>query len=308
MSASVLFDAPGPKARRRNLILGVVGCLVVAAVIGLAVWKLAEKGQFDAYKWKPFTTASLWQNYILPGLRGTLVAAGLAVVISAVFGGILAILRLIEVPARPSMGSYLLRGLKWLVGAWVEVTRAIPVLLMMLFIFGVLSANGMGSGNGPLIATVGGLVFYNSAVICEVIRAGVGQLPNGQREAGLAVGLSAGQTVRLILLPQAVTAMLPSLISQLIVVVKDTALGYNVLYGELLYTSKPATANNGNIFAMLVVIAAIYIAINYTIGKFAEWVEHRLQQRGRTAGGPAEPDSDIAGPGTVAPVAGGPAQ
>ncbi len=285
MSASVLFDAPGPKARRRNAIVGAVGSAVIIALLAVAIWKLADKGQFDTFKWKPFTRISFWQNYILPGLVGTLKAAGIAIVISCVFGGILALLRLLEPPAGTSPVAIVLRGVKVVAGAWVEITRAIPVLLMMFFIFGFLSAQGLVSpGSRPLVATVSGLVFYNSSVICEVIRSGVAQLPGGQREAGLAIGLPAGQTVRSILLPQAVTSMLPALIGQLVVVLKDTALGYNVLYGELLYTSKPATAVYGNIFAMLVVVAILYILLNYAIGKLAEYADRRMKNRGRGGG------------------------
>jgi len=294
MSASVLFDAPGPKARRRYALLGVVGGVVFAAIMALVIWKLADKDQFASAKWRPFTEWSTWHSYILPGLRGTLQAAALAIVISLVLGAVLAMLRLIDVPNGNSPKAVALRAVAWVTTAWVELTRAIPVLLMMLFIFGWLSAHGQGSGSGPLIATVAGLVFYNSSVICEVIRSGVDQLPKGQSEAGRSIGLTEGQTVRQILLPQAITAMLPSLISQVIVVLKDTALGYNVLYGELLYRSKPATSLNGNIFAMLVVIAAIYIVINYAISRLATWVEHRLQARGRTTG-PAAPAGDPAG-------------
>ncbi|GGB41398.1 glutamate ABC transporter permease [Flexivirga endophytica] len=304
MSASVLFDAPGPRAKRRYAILGAVGGLVFAAVMAVVIWKLADKDQFASTKWKPFAEWSTWKNYILPGLRGTLIAAVLAIVISLVLGAALAMLRLIEVPKRKGPAAVAVRALRWVVTAWVELTRALPVLLMMLFIFGWLSAHGQGSGSGPLIATVAGLVFYNSSVICEVIRSGVDQLPSGQREAGSSIGLSAGQTVRIILLPQAITAMLPSLISQVIVVLKDTALGYNVLYGELLYKSKPATSLNGNIFAMLIVLAVIYIVINYAISKLATWVERRLQARGRKVA-PAGAAGDPGGPGNAPGVVAG---
>lgn len=299
MTSSVLFDAPGPKARRRYAVLGAIGGVVFAAVLAVVIWKLADKNQFASAKWKPFSEWGTWKSYILPGLRGTLIAAALAIVISLVLGAVLAMLRMVEVPSKKGGAAVAVRALRWVVTAWVELTRALPVLLMMLFIFGWLSAHGHGSGSGPLIATVAGLVFYNSSVICEVIRSGVDQLPAGQREAGSSIGLSTSQTVRIILLPQAVTAMLPSLISQVIVVLKDTALGYNVLYGELLYKSKPATSLNGNIFAMLIVIAAIYILLNYAISKLATWVERRMQARGRKV----EPAGDVAGsagaPGTV---------
>lgn len=311
-TSSVLFDAPGPKARRRDVIFGTIGSAVILAVLGLMVWTLANKSQFDSYKWQPFTTQSMWRDYLLPGLVGTLKAATLAIVISCAFGGLLAMLRLIEVPTgagRRSTKGIVLLAIRCLASTWVEVTRAVPVLLMMLFAFGFLTAQGLISADSrPLIATVIGLIFYNSSVICEVIRSGIGQLPKGQREAGLAIGLAPGQTVRTILLSQAVTAMLPTLIGQLVVVTKDTALGYNVLYGELLYKSKPATAANSNIVAMLVVVTAIYITLNYTIGKFAELVEHHMKSRhGRSAEATAHDGDPSPGSAATPGLIGGPA-
>lgn len=282
-TSNVLFDAPGPKARARHRILAGVGALVALAIAALVIRTLAGKGQFEASKWKPFLTAELWDAYLLPGLLGTLKAAALAIVISAVLGPLLALARM--------------SGMRWLraiATVWVEIFRAIPVLLMMIFFFGVYAYNGVFDASiNPLAATVTGLVLYNSAVLCEVLRSGVDQIPRGQREAGLSVGLSPGQTLRIVLLPQAVTAMLPTLVSQLVVILKDTALGYNITYLELLNAGNTAASNYGNLVPMVFVIALIFIAINYSLTKFAEYLEGRLKRRGHTAG---EPTTEGAAP------------
>lgn len=271
MSAGVLFDAPGPKARRRYAVMTVIGALVLIGILALVVMRLRDKGQFAGSMWEPFTTSSLWTSALLPGLWGTLKAALISIVGATLLGGLSAMARMSEIAP-----------LRWIASVWVEIFRAIPVLLMMLFTYGYLSTSDLvDSDSAPLYATVTGLVLYNSAVVCEVIRSGVDQLPKGQREAGLSIGLRPSQTLRTILLPQAITAMMPALISQLVVIVKDTALGYNVLYGELLYNSKTASTGPANIVPMMIVVAAIYIAINYTIGKGAEYVEARLKRRGR---------------------------
>lgn len=270
MSASVLFDAPGPKARRRNALLTVVGALVLIAVLALVVMRLNDKGQFTSGMWKPFTQSVTWTAYLLPGLWGTLKAALISIVVGGLLGGLLAIARMSEVGP-----------LRWVATVWVELFRSIPVLLMMLFTYGVLSTKGIfDPSSRPLVATVMGLVLYNSAVICEVIRSGVDQLPAGQREAGLSIGLRPQQTLRTILLPQAITSMLPALVSQLVVIVKDTALGYNVLFDELLKSGQTASVQAGNIVPMMIVIAVIYIVINYLLSKMAQWLEHRLAHRG----------------------------
>ena len=84
MSGSVLFDAPGPRARARNRVISAV----TLALIGLAVWaviaRLAEKGQLTAAKWQPFTTGNLWKTYVLPGITGTLTAAAISIVLAVI--------------------------------------------------------------------------------------------------------------------------------------------------------------------------------------------------------------------------------
>lgn len=289
MSAGVLFDAPGPKARRRHMILTGVGVLLLAAVLWVVYKRLDDKGQFTAAMWKPFTDPELWKEYILPGLVGTLKAAFAGMIGATIFGVIFAMARMSQI-----------KPLSWAAGVIVEFGRAVPVLLMMLFLYGALTRGGAEDIHA-FIATVTALVIYNGSVVAEVIRSGVDQLPNGQREGGLSVGLTQTQTLRSILLPQAITAMMPTLISQLVVVLKDTALGYNVLYGEMLYKAKNAAVSSANIVPMIFVVALIYIALNYTISKIAVLVEKRLQNRGQAAG--AGEHGDGPGAGVTAGVA-----
>lgn len=281
MSAGVLFDAPGPKARRRHMILTGFGVLLLAAVLWVVYKRLDDKGQFTAAMWKPFTDPELWKEYILPGLVGTLKAAFAGMIGATIFGVIFAMARMSQI-----------KPLSWAAGVIVEFGRAVPVLLMMLFLYGALTRGGAEDIHA-FIATVTALVIYNGSVVAEVIRSGVDQLPKGQREAGVAIGLTDSQTLRSILLPQAVTAMLPTLISQLVVILKDTALGYQVQYGEMLYKGKNASTIFANIVPTLIVIGTIYILLNYAISKVAVLAEKWLQNRGRAAedsaqgGGPA---------------------
>ncbi|MBC9956485.1 amino acid ABC transporter permease [Yimella sp. cx-51] len=275
MSAGVLFDAPGPKARRRHMMLTVVGALLLLGGLFVVYQRMDEKGQFSSALWKPFTE---WNDFVKPyifdGLIGTLKAAGIAIVLAGILGFVFAM-------ARMSQSA----PVRWVASVLVEIFRSIPVLLVMLFTYGYLSnsSNVSVQDAAPLTATIAGLVFYNAAVVCEVIRSGVNQLPNGQREAGLSIGLTVSQTLRQIQLPQAITTMMPALISQLVVIVKDTALGYNVLYGEMLYSAKTGSTGPANIVPMLIVVAVIYIVLNYAISKAAEYVDRRLKRRGQNS-------------------------
>ena len=265
--ASVLFDAPGPKARARYAMVAVIGGLAIAALLFLLVRALAAKDQFSAARWRPFTDSVTWTSYLLPGLRATLLAAFFAIILSVVCGILLGMGRLSQ-----------LRGVRWACGAFVEFFRAVPVLMMMLFAFYVFLFGFQISGNTlPLAGVVAGLTFYNSSVIAELIRSGVGSLPGGQREAGLAIGLTPFQTLRSILLPQAITLMLPSIVSQLVVVLKDSALGFLIQYPELIRSGQTLASSKGNLIPTFLVIAAIFITINYLLTLLARYLERRLQ-------------------------------
>lgn len=266
--ATVLFDAPGPRARRRHTVYGVIGLIVVLALGAALVWALRAE-LLDPDKWAPFADPSTWIDYFLPGLLATVQAAALAVVLSGILGFLLALARMSHV-----------RVLSWIATAFIEFFRSVPVLMMMLFTNAVLLFNGILSGEAlALTGVVTGLTLYNSSVIAELIRSGVTSLPKGQTEAGLAIGLTRQQTLTSILVPQAITAMLPALLSQLVVVLKDTALGYIISYPELIRAAQNLDAVHGNLIASFLVVAIMFILINLGLTSLAGWVGAKVAGR-----------------------------
>lgn len=274
MSAqAVLFDAPGPRARQRHRILTIVGSVIIAAVIGLVLWQLGVKGQLDPAKWAPFLTSSAWVNYLIPGLIGTAIAAVLSVILAGILGLLLGVGRLSHN-----------RLSRTICGVLVEFFRAVPVLIMMIFLFNALQLlRWFRNDINPLLAVVVALTLYNGAVIAELVRSGVYSLPKGQSEAGLSIGLTSGQTLRSIQLPQALVAMLPALIGQLVVVVKDSALGYTITYLELLTWSKTLGSAFANTVPAYLVAATLFILINWSLTRLATAVQLQLKRGGRTA-------------------------
>ncbi|QQM40412.1 amino acid ABC transporter permease [Streptomyces liliifuscus] len=275
--SSVLYDAQGPRAKRRNVVFSVVFLAALAAVLWWVYTMLDEKGQLEWVLWKPFFTGTeAWSTYLWPGLQNTLKAAALSMVIALPLGAVLGIARLSEhawvrVPA----------------GAVVEFFRAIPVLVLMIFGLALFSEyTNVNADDRPLYAVVTGLVLYNSSVLAEIVRAGILSLPRGQSEAALAVGLRKNQVMRFILLPQAVTAMLPAIVSQLVVIVKDTALGGAVLtFPDLMAAVSPMSAYYGaNTIASFTIVAVIYIVINFALTSFASWLEGRLRRGKKSTG------------------------
>lgn len=274
--SSVLFDTPGPVARRRTLVWSVVAGVVLLALVALALLRLVDRGIFDAERWDIFTEdTQTWEALVRRGLGATLRAAAVAGAISLVAGALLA-------TARTSQH----RWLRVPAAVWIELFRGLPVILLMFFALLALDFT-------PFRAVVVGLSLYNTAVIAEILRAGLRSLPAGQREAALAIGLTPGQTMRLVLLPQAVRRMAPSLVSQLVVLLKDTSLGYIVSYFELLRVNRELRDFFGSryIFSLFLVTAALYIGVNFTLSRIAAYLERRGTTK--AAGGVAPAAADL---------------
>jgi|SRR6476660_1760467 len=297
--SSVLYDAPGPRARRTTLIASVVTVLLLVAAGYLWVYRpLDGKGQLSQEKWGPLVDPGnqyfqqVW-NRVGTGFRATLTAAVLAIVCALVVGTLLALLRvqlrqlrLRRYPELSGPVARLLQGLTWLLNIvtrfCVEIFRGLPVVITIFFV-----ARGLpefGFDVDTLWYLVIGLTIYNSVVIAEILRSGMDGLPGGQREAAESIGLSPFQTTRMILLPQSFRIMLPALISQLVVVLKDTSLGFIIGYEELLSITKQVTQILHNPLQMYFAIGVIYIAVNYALSKLAQYVQRRLARGRRSAG------------------------
>jgi glutamate transport system permease protein len=249
------------------LIGSVVAVVVLALLMFVAYRRLDANGQFESRLYEPFFTEPQLYERLWIGLKNTLLAAAYGLVLALVLGVVLAFGRLsssriISVPAT----------------AVIEFFRATPLLLLILAFF-LSFPLVLNIRLEPLYALVLGLTLYNGAVIAEIIRAGINALPPGQTEAALACGLTRGQTLRMVLLPQAVRIMLPSLVSQLVVLLKDTSLGFIIGFEELLRIGGQLVQVLNNAIQMYLFIALIYIVINISLGRLAAYIEGRQRAR-----------------------------
>ncbi|HEX6403208.1 MAG TPA: amino acid ABC transporter permease [Pseudonocardiaceae bacterium] len=296
MSTTVLFDRPGPRTRRRIMVGSIVTGLGLGALAILVLVRLAAGGQLAEEKWGPIINpanplfVALWANLGL-ALLNNIEAAVLAMALSMLLGTVLAVTRI----SLPRWG-------RWTVVAPMEFFRGLPVVIAIFFASRILPELGVDL---PLLwYLVIGLTAYNSVIIAEIVRAGVASLPRGQSEAAAAVGLTRGQALRAVLLPQAIRVMLPALISQLVVIFKDTSLGFVILYGEAVRFVAIAIQELHNPLQLYLTIGAIFILINYLVGRLAVWTEQRLTHPGRrgvAAQEPAAPTGEamIAGTSTA---------
>ncbi|MEV6165640.1 amino acid ABC transporter permease [Streptomyces sp. NPDC052052] len=280
--ASALYDLPGPVARRRHRWYGVVATALILALVAWVIYLLFDTGQFTSVKWSPFLYKGI-QELLLRGLGNTLKAFGFAAVLSLVLGAVLAAGRLSEH-----------RVVRWVSTVLVEFFRAMPVLVMIFFIFVALKVH-------PLPALVAGLTLYNGSVLAEVFRTGINSVDRGQREAAYALGMRKTQVTTYVLAPQAVRAMLPTIISQLVVALKDTSLGYLITYEEFLHAGKLIASNldyDLPFIPVVMVISPIYIGMCMLLSWFATWVAKRERRNPKTKAvevAPAEPGTLLPG-------------
>ncbi|MFF8373322.1 amino acid ABC transporter permease [Streptomyces lydicus] len=271
-NASVLYDVPGPKAKARNRLYTVVGSLAVLALIAFVVLRLSAKGQLEPEVWNIFNNAGVRTN-IRDGVLTTLQVFAVAAVLSLVLGVLLAVARLSDH-----------KPVRWLATGFIELFRAVPLLITIYALWVILLSNreslGLTDSQPQFWALVIGLTVYNGSVQAEVLRAGINSVPKGQREAAYALGMRKTQVMTTVLIPQAVRAMLPTIISQLVVTLKDTSLGYIITFEELLFTARQMSTNiivNGNdtYVPVIIVTGVIYVAMCLVLSALANWIEAR---------------------------------
>jgi glutamate transport system permease protein len=262
MSANVLFDAPGPRTRLRHRLYSLLGLALLVALVAAVVLRFADRGQLEYRLWEPFLTPEFDRALLVDGLLKTLQMAVLSILFAVGFGLVFGVGKLSE--------HRLLRWPSWLV---VEFFRAVPVLLMMYFLY---FAYGVGKdGIGAYWCVVIALTVYNGAVLAEVFRAGIAAVPRGQAEAAYALGMRKSQVMNIVLLPQAVKIMLPSIISQCVVALKDTSLGFAIGAPGLTYVGKQIYGQFQNQVQAALIVAAIYILVNLLLTGIATWVQRR---------------------------------
>lgn len=273
---SVLYDVPGPRAVRRQRIGTAAALVLIAGLVAVAIQRLASRGQFDSDLWSPWVNPSddsfsqVWE-LVGRGALNTILAAAMAITLSLLVGVVLGVARMMS----GRMGRIPVVG-------FIELFRGLPVVITIVFVWRAMAELDVPidvlPGEPALWYLVIGLTLYNSVIVAEILRAGVASLPRGQGEAGRAIGMTEGQVMRSILLPQAFRTMLPALISQLVVVLKDTSLAavIGLGYFELLRRGNQISQVLDNPIQSLFIVGAIFVVINYGLSRLAVYVERRM--------------------------------
>ena len=260
--SSVLFDNPGPRTKARHKVYSVVAAVALGLVVAGIVWLMYVNGQFAYELWEPFVTPEFIEVILVDGLLKTLQMAFFSVIFALGLGLVLGV---------GKMSDH--AWVRWPCWGIVEFFRAVPLLLLIIFIFFTF---GTGGGIGSFWSVVVGLTLYNGAVLAEVFRAGVNAVPSGQAEAAYAIGMRKSQVMNIVLLPQAIKIMLPAIISQMVVALKDTSLGFYILAPGLTAVGKLIYTEFRNPLPTAIVVTSLYVAASLVLSLIATRVQRRL--------------------------------
>lgn len=194
----------------------------------------------------------------LEGLKITIISSLIALLSSFILGTLIAVMRM--APVKP---------LNWLGTAYVEFIRNIPVLVIIFFTYLAGNFGGMAAG------TIG-LTIYTAAFIAEAIRAGIMSVPRGQMEAARSTGLSYGQAMRVVILPQAIKIVIPSLGNQFINLVKNSSLLAVVAGGDLMYQGDLISAKTYVTFDTYILVALFYLILTIPLSLGVGFLEKHM--------------------------------
>ena len=260
-----LYEAPGPRARARMRVGTAVAAVAVAGLLAFVVYQFWATGQLDPRYWEFFTWGSTW-SFLFSGFLGTLKVALTA--------GAIALVRGLALMLGRTSG---VRPLAALCRVVTDFFRGVPSLLLIYFFFLVVPQYGIKLPSFWMLTLP--VALAASGVLAEVFRAGVNAVPRGQVEAAEALGLSPWKAKTKIVLPQAIRYVIPSLVSQLVVVVKDTTVAYVVSYPDLLQNARVLITNYDALVSTYLVVAVIYILFNYAINRLSVWLSERTGTR-----------------------------
>lgn len=256
-----LYEAPGPKAHKRIVLATAISLAALGALLILVIRQFYITGQLNPKYWSFFTNATTWK-FLGRGLAGTLKVALTAGVIAFVAGLVLMLGRIST--------NRLVRIIS---AALIEFSRGVPTLLFIYFFFLVAPQFGLKMSAFWKISVP--VAISAAGVVAEVLRSGVNAVPKGQTEAALSLGMYGNSVFFKIVFPQALRYVIPALISELVIVLKDTTFAYVVNYADLMQNARVLISNYDALFSVYLVTAVIYILINYLLNKVSVAIAKR---------------------------------
>ena len=265
-----LYEKPGPKAEKIITAITALSLLLLGLLLILAIRQFAISGQLDGKYWSFFLRITTWK-FIGEGLIGTATAALFGITMALVAGFLMMLARLSRFRFLNILGTVL-----------VEFTRGVPTLLFIYFFFLVVPQFGIKLL--PLFKISIPVAISASGVVAEVLRSGVNAVPKGQREAAVSLGMKDSSVFFKVVFPQAIRYVIPALIAELVIVVKDTSFAYVVSYPDLMQNAKVLISNHDAMLSVYLVVALLYILINYLLNRLSDFIAKKTNVKAVSVG------------------------
>ena len=215
-----------------------------------------------------------YYNFFLEGVRNTLIIAFFAVLLGTLLGTLMAMARMSRI-----------KPLKWIATAYIEFFRGTPLMVQLMFIFYGLPMIGVTFPSVSFIpdfdrfaAGIVAMSLNSCAYVAEIIRSGIQAVDKGQMEAARSLGLSNWQSMRLVVLPQAIKNVLPALANELVTMVKESSICSVLGMAEMMFAAKTIAGSTGISLAPYTLAALVYFCINYPASKGIEAIERRMRR------------------------------
>lgn len=217
-----------------------------------------------------FSFLSGYMNYFYDGVKWTLLISFISVLLGVLLGTLLTFMK------RSKFTILKVNPLKLIASAYIEMMRGTPMLLQIMIVYYAFDEL-LGINMKPLTAGIIAVSLNSAAYVSEIIRAGIDAVDKGQYEAARSLGMSQFMAMKLIVMPQAISNILPAIGNEFVTVIKESSMASVIGVGELMYSAKVVTGRTFRAFEPLIIAAVFYFVITFTLGRLMNYIERRMK-------------------------------
>jgi len=217
-----------------------------------------------------FSFLSGYMNYFYEGIIWTILISLISVLLGVILGTLLTFMK------RSNFTIFKINPLKLLATAYIEIIRGTPMLLQIMIVYYAFDEL-LGINMEPLPAGIIAVSLNSAAYVSEIIRAGIDAVDKGQYEAARSLGMSRFMAMKLIVMPQAISNILPAIGNEFVTVIKESSMASVIGVGEIMYNARVITGRTYRAFEPLIVAAVFYFIITFTLGRLMNYIERRMK-------------------------------
>ncbi|HDC8198601.1 TPA: ABC transporter permease subunit [Staphylococcus aureus] len=239
--------------------------------INKTIKEVKDKGLIDKYMTNAANAMnddsgfiSKYGSFFLKGIKITILISLIGVALGSILGAFVALMKLIKI-----------KIISWIASIYIEILRGTPMLVQVFIVFFGITA-ALGLDISALVCGTIALVINSSAYIAEIIRAGINAVDKGQMEAARSLGLNYRQTMKSVIMPQAIKNILPALGNEFVTLIKESSIVSTIGVGEIMFNAQVVQGISFDPFTPLIVAAALYFVLTFVLTRIMNIIEGRL--------------------------------